>query len=247
MGLPCFLRSHMMPEMMTLPTARLAPSILSADFARLGDEVKNVVAAGADWIHFDVMDNHYVPNLTIGPMVCEAIRPHVNVPIDVHLMVEPVDSLIPSFAKAGANIITFHPEASRHVDRSLALIRDQGCQAGLVFNPATPLDWLTHVMDKVDIILLMSVNPGYGGQSFIPATLNKLRQVRILIDRHLAAGGQPIALEVDGGVKVDNIGAIRAAGADTFVAGSAIFGQPDYAAVIQNMRAQLKLAETRSI
>ncbi|MEN9590697.1 MAG: hypothetical protein RLZZ481_2483 [Pseudomonadota bacterium] len=247
MGLPCFLRSHMMPEMMTLPTARLAPSILSADFARLGEEVKNVVAAGADWIHFDVMDNHYVPNLTIGPMVCEAIRPHVNVPIDVHLMVEPVDSLIPSFAKAGANIITFHPEASRHVDRSLALIRDQGCQAGLVFNPATPLDWLTHVMDKVDIILLMSVNPGYGGQSFIPGTLNKLRQVRILIDRHLAAGGQPIALEVDGGVKVDNIGAIRAAGADTFVAGSAIFGQPDYAAVIQNMRAQLKLAETRSI
>lgn len=247
MGLSCFLRSHMMPEMMTLPTARLAPSILSADFARLGEEVKNVVAAGADWIHFDVMDNHYVPNLTIGPMVCEAIRPHVNVPIDVHLMVEPVDSLIPSFAKAGANIITFHPEASRHVDRSLALIRDQGCQAGLVFNPATPLDWLTHVMDKVDIILLMSVNPGYGGQSFIPGTLDKLRQVRILIDRHLAAGGQPIALEVDGGVKVDNIGAIRAAGADTFVAGSAIFGQPDYAAVIQNMRAQLKLAETRSI
>ena len=236
-----------MPEMMTLPTARLAPSILSADFARLGEEVKNVVAAGADWIHFDVMDNHYVPNLTIGPMVCEAIRPHVNVPIDVHLMVEPVDSLIPSFAKAGANIITFHPEASRHVDRSLALIRDQGCQAGLVFNPATPLDWLTHVMDKVDIILLMSVNPGYGGQSFIPGTLDKLRQVRILIDRHLAAGGQPIALEVDGGVKVDNIGAIRAAGADTFVAGSAIFGQPDYAAVIQNMRAQLKLAETRSV
>ena len=247
MGLPCFLRSHMMPEMMTLPTARLAPSILSADFARLGEEVKNVVAAGADWIHFDVMDNHYVPNLTIGPMVCEAIRPHVNVPIDVHLMVEPVDSLIPSFAKAGANIITFHPEASRHVDRSLALIRDQGCQAGLVFNPATPLDWLTHVMDKVDIILLMSVNPGYGGQSFIPGTLDKLRQVRALIDAHLQAGGQPIALEVDGGVKVDNIGAIRAAGADTFVAGSAIFGQPDYAAVIQNMRAQLKLAETRSI
>ena len=247
MGLPCFLRSHMMPEMMTLPTARLAPSILSADFARLGEEVKNVVAAGADWIHFDVMDNHYVPNLTIGPMVCEAIRPHVNVPIDVHLMVEPVDSLIPSFAKAGANIITFHPEASRHVDRSLALIRDQGCLAGLVFNPATPLDWLTHVMDKVDIILLMSVNPGYGGQSFIPGTLDKLRQVRILIDRHLAAGGQPIALEVDGGVKVDNIGAIRAAGADTFVAGSAIFGQPDYAAVIQKMRKQLKLAETRSV
>jgi ribulose-phosphate 3-epimerase len=193
------------------------------------------------------MDNHYVPNLTIGPMVCEAIRPHVSVPIDVHLMVEPVDSLIPSFAKAGANVITFHPEASKHVDRSLALIRDQGCQAGLVFNPATPLNWLTHVMDKVDIILLMSVNPGYGGQSFIPGTLDKLRQARALIDAHVRAGGQPIALEVDGGVKVDNIGAIRAAGADTFVAGSAIFGQPDYAAVIKKMREQLKLAETRSI
>ena len=235
-----------MPEMTVLPKARIAPSILSADFARLGEEVKNVVAAGADWIHFDVMDNHYVPNLTIGPMVCEAIRPHVNVPIDVHLMVEPVDSLIPSFAKAGANIITFHPEASRHVDRSLALIRDQGCQAGLVFNPATPLNWLTHVMDKVDIVLLMSVNPGYGGQSFIPGTLDKLRQARALINAHVQAGGQPIALEVDGGVKIDNIGAIRAAGADTFVAGSAIFGQPDYSAVIQKMREQLALAETRT-
>jgi ribulose-phosphate 3-epimerase len=192
------------------------------------------------------MDNHYVPNLTIGPMVCEAIRPHVQVPIDVHLMVEPVDSLIPMFAKAGANVITFHPEASRHVDRSLSLIRDQGCQAGLVFNPGTPLDWLAHVMHKVDIILLMSVNPGFGGQSFIPGTLAKLRQARALIDAHTRVGGQPIALEVDGGVKTDNIGAIRAAGADTFVAGSAIFGQPDYTSVIQDMRKQIALADKQA-
>lgn len=214
---------------------RIAPSILSADFARLGEEVRNVVAAGADIIHFDVMDNHYVPNLTIGPLVCEAIRPHVDVPIDVHLMVKPVDRIIPDFAMAGANIISFHPEASDHIDRSLSLIRDHGCKPGLVFNPATPLHYLEHVMDKIDLILIMSVNPGFGGQSFIGEALKKITLVRQLID----ASGRDIMLEVDGGIKVENIAAVANAGADTFVAGSAIFGKPDYKSVIDAMRGQL--------
>ena len=222
---------------------RIAPSILSADFARLGEEVAEVIRAGADLIHFDVMDNHYVPNLTFGPMVCAALKPYATVPVDVHLMVEPVDDLIHAFAKAGANIITFHPESSRHIDRSLGLIKEYGCQAGLVLNPATPVNILENVLDKLDMVLLMSVNPGFGGQSFIPNTLVKIRKVREMLDEYERQSGRHIALEVDGGVKTDNIAEIAAAGADTFVAGSAIFGKPDYKAVIDEMRQQLAQVE----
>ena len=220
-------------------TPLIAPSILSADFARLGEDVRAVLDAGADIVHFDVMDNHFVPNLTIGPLICEALRKHgIEAPIDVHLMVEPVDRLIPDFARAGASYITFHPEASRHIDRSLALIREEGCKSGLVFNPATPLHCLEHVIDKVDMVLLMSVNPGFGGQKFIPSALDKLREARKIIDD----SGREIRLEIDGGVKVDNIGEIAAAGADTFVAGSAIFGSGDYAATIAAMKAEIEKA-----
>jgi ribulose-phosphate 3-epimerase len=223
---------------------RIAPSILSADFARLGEEVTNVIAAGADLIHFDVMDNHYVPNLTVGPLVCEALKPHVNVPIDVHLMVKPVDRIVPDFAKAGAKIISFHPEASDHLDRTLALIHDSGCKAGLVFNPGTPLHYLDHVMHKLDLILIMSVNPGFGGQKFIPEALNKLAAAR----RKIEASGRDIWLEVDGGVTVDNIASIARAGADTFVAGSAIFSpKTTYAATIAAMREQLQTVKPAQV
>lgn len=220
-------------------TPIIAPSILSADFARLGDDVGAVLDAGADMIHFDVMDNHFVPNLTIGPMICEALRSHgIKAPIDVHLMVDPVDRLIPDFAKAGANYITFHPEASTHVHRTIGLIREHGCKPGLVFNPATPLTWLEHVLDELDMVLIMSVNPGFGGQKFIESSIGKLRQARAMID----ASGRNVRLEVDGGVKVDNIGRIAAAGADTFVAGSAIFGSDNYAKTISSMRSEISEA-----
>ena len=218
---------------------RIAPSILSADFARLGEEVRAVAKAGADLIHFDVMDNHYVPNLTVGPLVCAALRPHVEVPLDVHLMVDPVDDLVPAFAKAGANIITFHPEASRHVDRTVSLIRDHGCKAGLVLNPATPLGWLDHTLEKLDVVLLMSVNPGFGGQQFIGSVLPKIAEVRKRIDAVTRTSGRSIWLEVDGGIKGDNIAEVARAGADTFVAGSAIFGSKDYAGTIADMRRRL--------
>ena len=216
---------------------RIAPSLLSADFARLGDEVRAVIEAGADLVHFDVMDNHYVPNLTVGPLVCAALAPRANVPIDVHLMVKPVDRIVPDFAQAGASFISFHPEASEHVDRTIELIREHGCKPGLAFNPATPLNWLTYVIDRIDLVLIMSVNPGFGGQSFIPYTLDKLRAARSEVDAAIQRTGREILLEVDGGVKVDNIAAIAAAGADTFVAGSAIFGSGDYGATIAAMRA----------
>jgi len=218
---------------------RIAPSLLSADFARLGDEVRAVVAAGADLLHFDVMDNHYVPNLTVGPLVCEALRAHASVPIDVHLMVKPVDRIVPDFAKAGATIVSFHPEASEHIDRTIGLIGECGCRPGLVFNPATPLDWLDYTIDKLDLVLIMSVNPGFGGQAFIPGMLDKLAHARARVDAAQQRTGRQILLEIDGGVKIDNIAAIAKAGADTFVAGSAIFGTPDYKSTIARMRSEL--------